>query len=119
MYEELNAVENTYNQLQMKRKATLMDHCNRKQRAMEALVEDRSRCFSEMCDLITFYGNRINAYSQFILRLKDLNTSIENTNNGKSVPNCQSNKPIANLYLYFFQNWYFILKYDVFTIYLH
>lgn len=126
MYEELNAVENTYNQLQMKRKAILMEHWNRKQHAMEALVEDRSRCFSEMCDLITSYGNQINAYSQFILCLKDLNTTIENTNNGKSALDCQSIKPMANLYSYFFQNWYFIvkyvysmLKYVVFTIYLH
>lgn len=103
----------------MKRKAALMDYCNRKQHAMEALVEDRSRCFSEICDVITSYRNRINACSQFILRLKDLNTSIEITNNGKSVLDCQSNKPLGNLYSYFFQNWYFIVKYVVFIIYLH
>lgn len=83
LYEELNSIENKRGYLLMKRKEILLDQFNRKRRSLETLIKNKSQCLVWTRNTVTSYENKKNVYKQFIIRLKDINVSIENANNGK------------------------------------
>lgn len=82
IYKELNTVENKRDYLLMRRKEILLDQFNRKKSSMETLIKKKSQCLIETRNTIKSNENENNVHKHFLMRLKDINVSIESTNYG-------------------------------------
>lgn len=64
-----------------------MDQCEKKKYDIEAIVKEKSQCFVNTRKMIAFLDHKIKNYNLLLIKLKDLNISTENADNGKSILN--------------------------------
>lgn len=59
-----------------------MDQFNRKKFATEAITREKSQIFENTRNKILLYEDKIKINEQFLVYLKDFDTSLENAKNG-------------------------------------
>lgn len=82
LLENLKTAKNDYDEIHNKRKEIVMDQFNRKKSAMEAITKEKSQSFVNTRDKMLLYEDKMKTYEQFLMHLKDFDTSLENAKNG-------------------------------------